>query len=333
MADESQLEILKSGMEAWNWWRYQNPNVEADLSEADLSEMDLRGFYLANTDLAQANLGGAHLEGANLTGADLTKADLRGANLRGADLTGAELTDANLQAANLRGAELRRASLMSANLTGANLRDANLTEAKVRDTTGFVEEQLTGTILTGADLPFDLLQRLPNIEEASKNAKRIFLWLQLACAYCWLTVYTTNDAGLLTNSATSTLPVIGSNVPIVGFYWAAPALLISLYVYFQLYLQRLWEALAVMPAVFQDGRTLDKAVYPWMITGLVHDHFPRLKDYRPPLYAVQRWAIRISAWWVAPLTILLIWGGSSTGRTPPARCGISGWHLWRLLQA
>ena len=63
---------------------------------------------------------------------------------------------------------------------------------------------------------------------------------------------------LLTNSGSSPLPIIQTKVPIAGFYWAAPAILLALYCYLHLYLQRLWEGMANLPAIFLDGRKLDE---------------------------------------------------------------------------
>ncbi len=95
----------------------------------------------------------------------------------------------------------------------------------------------------------------------------------LGCAYAWLTIATTTDARLLTNSASSPLPIIGTDIPIAWFYWAAPVLLLGLYSYFHLYLQRLWEGLSELPAVFPDGKALHKNAYPWLLNGLVRAHF------------------------------------------------------------
>ncbi len=63
--NNKQYEILKSGVEAWNRYRADNP---------------------PNTYI--------YLWGANLRGANLRSANLRGANLRGANLEGANLTNA-----------------------------------------------------------------------------------------------------------------------------------------------------------------------------------------------------------------------------------------------
>jgi len=55
------LEILKRGVEAWNAWRAENPDVEPELGGADLRDAALAGANLVN-----AHLGGADLAGTIL---------------------------------------------------------------------------------------------------------------------------------------------------------------------------------------------------------------------------------------------------------------------------
>jgi len=106
LANPEHLAKLKEGVEPWDQWREQNPEVKPDLSGADL--------YWAN--LSEANL-----ERADLRGADLRRADLRRANLSGAKLRGARLGGANLSAADLSAADLTAATLVGTNLEKANL--------------------------------------------------------------------------------------------------------------------------------------------------------------------------------------------------------------------
>ena len=42
MANPEHVEILKKGVEVWNRWREDNPEIEPDLSGEDLEEIDLR---------------------------------------------------------------------------------------------------------------------------------------------------------------------------------------------------------------------------------------------------------------------------------------------------
>jgi len=61
MANQEQVEILKQGIEIWNQWRNNNPDVKLDLSRADLSGANLSGADLSGADLSGANLSGATL--------------------------------------------------------------------------------------------------------------------------------------------------------------------------------------------------------------------------------------------------------------------------------
>ena len=56
--------ILKQGVDTWNHWRGENPEVHADLFRADLREADLHGADLRGTNLSSANLSEANLRGA-----------------------------------------------------------------------------------------------------------------------------------------------------------------------------------------------------------------------------------------------------------------------------
>jgi pentapeptide repeat protein len=94
MADQSHLDILQQGVEAWNSWRERNPSIKPDLSGAPLSEADLRDADLRDANLSRANLSLALLSVALLGRASL----LSRANLSGAYLSGAQhLTQEQLE--------------------------------------------------------------------------------------------------------------------------------------------------------------------------------------------------------------------------------------------
>lgn len=127
MANQEHLEILKQGVEAWNTWRAEHPNVETDFKEATLREADLVGANLSGVNFRRA-----YLSGAKLADVDLRGADLRGAKLLDADLRRAQLSEANLSATDLREANLRNADLWGTDLTGADLGGVNLSGARLR---------------------------------------------------------------------------------------------------------------------------------------------------------------------------------------------------------
>ena len=138
MANPEHLEILKQGVEQWNKWRKEIPDIDPDLSEADLDgarlgRADLDGARHNAADLHAVNLSGARLFGASLFKANLNGANLIGADLTGADLSGASFTGASLSRTGLLGANLGRVSARRQAVTlherGADLSEADLSEA------------------------------------------------------------------------------------------------------------------------------------------------------------------------------------------------------------
>ena len=314
MAVTEHFEKLNEGMEAWNEWRRQNSGVKPDLSGEKLPDK-LAGIDFSGVNLARSNLQGSDAKGSDLQGADLSRAvlinaDFSEAKLEGADLEGAEMGRANLSEADLTGAILRKAALDGAFLNGAVLREAVLQDTDLSKVNGLRSEQLAGTNLSGAKLPpaIGKFDALGIVDETSRNAKRLFTSLLFGCVYALLTVATTTDVRLVTNSASSPLPIIGTAIPIAHFYWAAPFILMCLYVYFLLYLQRLWESLGRLPAVFPDGTSLDKKAYPWLLNGLIRSHVALLKEDRPEFSRSQTALSVFLAYWAVPLTLVFLWG-------------------------
>ena len=161
MANEEHLQLIEQGVDAWNTWRRQNPNVEPDLSGADLSGVDLSRTNLSDADLSNADLSDANLSGANLDGVRLREADLCRANLAAADVRVSDLRNADFSSANLRRADLHAAKLDNANLSDADLSEANLFGAKLSNAVllrseltdaNFFAANLSGAVLAYANL-------------------------------------------------------------------------------------------------------------------------------------------------------------------------------------
>jgi hypothetical protein len=124
MANPEHLEILKQGVEVWNLWREENPNIIPQLKQADLQGATLSCADLCDTDLSGANLNFAYLGEADLSGASLGLADLRGAKLSGANLSETILYGTNLRESNLIGTFFGRAKI-----GGTVFGDVDLSEA------------------------------------------------------------------------------------------------------------------------------------------------------------------------------------------------------------
>ncbi len=161
MANPEHLEILKQGVEVWNRWREENPDIRPnlrgeDLSGANLNEADLRRVNLCEAGLSKASLCNAILNWANLNEAELSWANLNKAILYEASLVETGLIKANLSETHLIKANLSKAKLFSANLTKANLRGANLFGASLNRAilieTSFIKANLEDADLNDADL-------------------------------------------------------------------------------------------------------------------------------------------------------------------------------------
>ncbi len=161
MANQAHLEILRQGVDVWNKWREENPDIQADLIEANLTAIDLRYVNFSGVNLSRANLKStilieSNLSAANFEDAILISAHLDQANLEDAILIKANLEHADLSIALLRGANLSRANLqevrlIEANLHGANLIEANLTKADL-SLSNLLETNLSGAILVSTSL-------------------------------------------------------------------------------------------------------------------------------------------------------------------------------------
>ncbi len=294
-ADFRKLDLRKANLRGVN------------LREADLAEADLAGADLSGAELLKANLQGARLRKVNFQGATLVDANLQGADLRGAKFQDADLTDSCLRGANLRGVEMH-----GCDLEGADLHTADLQDADLGGSLGLLGEQLGGTNVAGAKLPDAILkfEGLANAQEASKNAQSVLFTVIGLCAYTWLTIVSTKDFQLINNAspASSKLPILGIDIPLFRFYQMVPPLLLCLFCYFQLNLQRLWEELAALPAVFPDGHPLDRKSYPSLLNGMVRVYVDRLRNRRS---GVALWQARLSfllGWGLVPLTLLWVWG-------------------------
>ena len=86
MADNEQVDRLKSGVDEWNRWRDEHIDVSIELSRADLRKINLIGALLTEANLFRSNLIGAELFEADLSKANLFEADLRKADLSSANL-------------------------------------------------------------------------------------------------------------------------------------------------------------------------------------------------------------------------------------------------------
>ena len=129
--NEPHIDILNRGVEEWNRWRDENPDItpnlegvkctHADRRKANLRNANLREADLSNSNFSEADLRNADLRGALLGDTKFKGADLRDADFRDADFSGAELEWFLVEAADLRGADLQGISFSETSVAGTNL--------------------------------------------------------------------------------------------------------------------------------------------------------------------------------------------------------------------
>lgn len=148
MANQEHLEILRQGVEAWNQWRKEHPDVMPALDSANLSNFNLCG--------------------ANLRGACLNDSDLSRTVLFDADLRGAFLFSTRLDRTYLGGACLERVHCGWTAFNSVDLSQVHGLEtvqhvgpsAVSIDTFSISLGRIPGPFLRGCGVPDDLIEHL-----------------------------------------------------------------------------------------------------------------------------------------------------------------------------
>jgi uncharacterized protein YjbI with pentapeptide repeats len=248
--------------------------------------------------------------------ADLQKAQLEDRELIGVSLRYADLQDANLKSADMLLADLRDACLVRANLqetclVGVNLEGANLEGASLESAMGLLPRQLAGANLHEASLPATILEfnALVDFQRTSLTAARLFVATFVVSLLSCLTIWKTKDVQLLTDSAI--IPYLHSSAaaaaaPTDEIYLIAPAALLAIYLWFLYNLQRVWDAVLELPAVFPDGRILGQKA-PRIITGLLRTHFRWMNPDAPSTRLIEKSLSVLLAYWTVPLVLLFFW--------------------------
>jgi len=250
----------------------------------------------------KANLRAAKLEGMELISANLRYADLQDANLKAADLLLADLRDACMV----------RANLQDSCVVGANLEGANLEGASLESAMGLVARQLAGTNLRDASLPAQIshFDALAEFSKASQSSARMFAAMLLASFVSCLMIWKTTDVQLVSDSAILPFlhsPAASAALPTAEIYLIAPVLLLCVYLLFQYHLQRLWDSVLELPAVFPDGRVLGEK-QPRIVTGLLRLHFHWMNQDAPSTRLIEKCTSALLAYWIVPVVLVLFWG-------------------------
>lgn len=248
---------------------------------------------------------------ADFAGADLEGTELIGVNFRFADFHDANLKAADLLLADLRDACLVRADLQDACLVGANLEGANLEDASLETAMGLLPRQIAGANLRDASLPLSFLEfpAAAALEKASRSASLYFGAMMTASAICWLVLWKTKDVQLVADSSLVPFwhaPAAASTLPTAESYLVLPVALFILYLIFQFHLQKVWDAVLELPAVFPDGRELADQES-GIVLALLRAHFRWIDQDGSSTRVVEKGVSTVLAYWTVPATLLLFW--------------------------
>ena len=158
----------KQGVDVWNKWREEHPEIQPDLSGAKLREVDLSlsREFVRTTDLSYTNL-----IGADLTRARMYKTDLRHANLGHANIRGVSFKSVYLNGADLSYAIVAETSLEDIDLSG--VKGLELVTHKFPSTIGIdiiirSQGKIPEIFLREAGVPQSIIEQIPTLIDSLK---------------------------------------------------------------------------------------------------------------------------------------------------------------------
>jgi uncharacterized protein YjbI with pentapeptide repeats len=169
--------------------------------------------------------------------------------------------------------------------------------------------RLAGANLAGAVMPPRLrrFREIVHIDQTVTIARPIYLVLLLLCSYTIIAVLSTNDLNIITNRPIQLLPESALGVPTSGFLEVVPIFIFGMYAYLHIYIYKLWQNIGQLPSVFHDGTSLDQAISPWLVTAYVRFYQTHGVNRPSVLGVAQKWLTTLLVWWLAPVTLVLIW--------------------------
>jgi hypothetical protein len=136
---------------------------------------------------------------------------------------------------------------------------------------------------------------ISNIAEASKNAQQVFFALVSLLVYSAVSIIGTSDRQVILNS-TIQLPILNTSVSLNAFFILAPLFSLLVFVYLQLYLQRLKGLIRQLRN--QYAKPEPRRLYPWALT-IADDPEPG------SVGTLQKIITAASLWWLLPNVLLL----------------------------
>ena len=252
------------------------------------------------------------------------RAKLRGdwsyVDFDGADLTGAELQRANLSYSDLSDVKLDRSDLTLANLFGASiirtsLRDSKLDSTDLRCKNGPKLAQIARSDLTNAKLPEAIqeIPRLTSVQERLDRFKKAHCSILVLYFFILLSILYLSDASIVVGAAPILLAK--QQIPVQIYFIVVPSLIVVLHFYQCHWLDRLWQDVVTLPAVFPCATSIESKMHGWVLTDLVRAFFFQFRedqDFKKrfwiatPIFLWRAAAIFV-LWRVSPILLAILW--------------------------
>lgn len=161
---------------------------------------------------------------------------------------------------------------------------------------------------------------LERIDLLIRNAKALWFAMLATLVFASITLFGINDIDFFGLDRNTRLPLIGVSVPVTYFFAAGAAFTCAIYVYFQLYLIRLWHELG-RAAPRHGASSLSRAVHPWLVSDTIIQLRNRLRKdnsaQKQPLNWIGNLSTLLLAWAFGPIVSAYFWW-----RSMPAHIGL-----------
>lgn len=156
-------------------------------------------------------------------------------------------------------------------------------------------------------MPADPKAQIERINTVSAMARTSWIALLGYLAFVGVTLLGVEDADFFVPTRQTQLPLINVSIPTASFFYFAPILAAALYVYLQIILLKLWDAIADAKAPRIAGHPLGDHLNPWLVNDWALTR--KGPPYVParPLLALGNLATFLLVWAAGPLVLLGFW--------------------------
>ena len=192
-------------------------------------------------------------------------------------------------------------------------------------------------------MPADPKAQIERINAVSAMARTSWIALLGYLAFIGVTLLGVEDADFFVPTRQTQLPLVNIAIPTASFFYFAPILAAALYVYLQIALLKLWDAIADLDQPAHDDQPIGDALNPWLANDWALS--VRGGPFLParPLRLLGNLATILLVWAAAPFVLAGFWWRSMPAHDPvmtlilaasfltSLAAGLTGWrtaHAW-----